>query len=64
MLVLNRKRNESVQVRDQDGNLIVTVTVVGSQTRLGFEAKPNVGILRTELVERREQACQKSTSTN
>ena len=53
MLVLSRKRGERVIVGNEEtGIVIVTVEYLGSgQVKLGFEAPPDVPILRGELTE-------------
>ena len=53
MLVLSRKRDESITLKDENGN-VVTVTVVridANKVRLGIEAGEKTTILRSELVE-------------
>jgi carbon storage regulator CsrA len=55
MLVLSRKRGEIVDMI-LDGVVIATVTFLdqkGGDVRLGFEARPEVVILRRELDRRR-----------
>jgi carbon storage regulator len=48
MLVLSRKRNETVVI---DGTIRVTVVGIrGSQVRLGIEAPDHVQVLREELI--------------
>lgn len=50
MLVLSRKRDETVHLHTSDG--LVTVMVVdvrGDRARLGFEAPPAVKIMRKEI---------------
>ena len=47
MLVLSRKKNESIVI---DGNIVIEVVQVkGNQVRLGINAPRNVRILRGEL---------------
>ena len=49
MLVLSRKKNESIVI---DGRIKVTVVEIkGSQIRLGIEAPQDVPICRAELLE-------------
>jgi carbon storage regulator len=49
MLVLTRKRNQSIVI---DGNIRVTVVDIhGNHVRLGFEAPESVAIMRQELCE-------------
>jgi carbon storage regulator len=52
MLVLSRKKNESIVIESADGpiNLIV-VEIRGDKVRLGFEAAPEIVILRSELID-------------
>ena len=54
MLTLSRKRGESVVLTLPDGSTIrVTVAHLGDyQTRLAFEAPPEVRIMREELLTR------------
>jgi carbon storage regulator len=50
MLVLSRKRNESIVIH---GDIRITVVDIrGNQVRLGIEAPDSVGIFRQELFER------------
>lgn len=53
LLVLARDERQSVVLRDRDGNHIATIIYLkkcsGGQIRLGFEAGPDVRILRAEL---------------
>ena len=53
MLVLTRKVGEEIVIGE--GIRIRVLTVKGSQVRLGFDAPPDVIILRTEKVSRSEQ---------
>lgn len=47
MLVLSRKRNESIVI---DGNIVVTVVDIrGDKVRLGIEAPKDVPIHRSEV---------------
>jgi carbon storage regulator len=49
MLVLSRKRNETIII---DGNIRITVVDIrGTQVRLGIEAPDSVRIVRQELCE-------------
>lgn len=49
MLVLSRKRNESIVI---DGNIVVTVVDIrGDKVRLGIEAPKDVPIHRSEVYE-------------
>ena len=49
MLVLSRKKNESIVIND---NIVVTVIDIrGDKVRLGFEAPINVPIHRREVYE-------------
>ncbi|WP_437193542.1 carbon storage regulator [Planctomicrobium sp. SH527] len=53
MLVLSRKTQEAVRIRDRETGVEVTVTVSridGRVVRLGFDAPDRVEILRTELI--------------
>ena len=50
MLVLSRKRGESIQI---DDNIFVTVTEVrGGRVRLSIDAPKSVRIVRQEVLER------------
>ncbi len=52
MLVLSRKRNESLVLYTSDGEVRVTLCDIrGSQVRLGVTAPPTVRVLRQELVD-------------
>lgn len=54
MLVLSRKRNESVVI---DDNIVVTVIEVrGDKVRLGIQAPRDVPIHRTEILASIQQA--------
>jgi carbon storage regulator len=49
MLVLSRKRNESIVI---DGNIVVTIVDIrGDKVRLGIEAPKEVPIHRSEVYE-------------
>jgi carbon storage regulator CsrA len=56
MLMLKRKPDESVRILGPDGRTLAVVTVAGvdgrDAVRLGFEAPPDVRIVRSELAER------------
>ena len=48
MLVLSRKKNESIVI---DGEIVVTILEIrGNQIRLGIEAPQEVAVWREELV--------------
>ena len=47
MLVLTRKKDEMIHIGD--GIRVTVISVRGDRVRLGFEAPPEVRILRTEL---------------
>lgn len=50
MLILSRKRNESIRI---ENNVVLTVIEVKGQcVRLGIEAPQNVAVHRKELVQR------------
>lgn len=57
MLVLSRKRQESVVVGNPDGSeCLLTITVIeirGNRVKLGFEANNGVPVHRSELWEQR-----------
>lgn len=56
MLVLSRKRNESVVLTSPGGGCLITVTVVeirGRRIKLGFEAGADVPIHRSEVWEQK-----------
>ncbi|MDE5603742.1 MAG: carbon storage regulator CsrA [Helicobacter sp.] len=47
MLILSRKENESISI---DGNIVIKVISIDKgNVKLGFEAPPNLLILREEL---------------
>ena len=53
MLVLSRKKNESIIIND---NITVTVIEIrGDKVRLGIEAPPDVSVDREEIWERKQQ---------
>lgn len=53
MLILSRKKNESVVI---DGGIVITVVEVrGDKVRLGFDAPKNIKIHRVEVAESIEQ---------
>jgi len=49
MLVLSRKRNESILIGEAR---IVVVSIEGNKVRLGIQAPPEVQVLRGELHEK------------
>ena len=64
MLVLSRKKNESIVI---DDNIVVTVVEVrGDKVRLGIQAPKEVPIHRSEIHEaiRNEQAAAEKDSSN
>lgn len=53
MLVLSRRKEESLVIGDGDSQVTVTViSVSGDKVRLGIEAPKNIPIHRTEVYER------------
>lgn len=54
MLVLSRKKNESIQIGDSIR--VVLVDIRGDKVRLGIDAPPSVRVMRTELLERERYA--------
>lgn len=52
MLVLGRRLNESIVVIVDGREITITVTQVGTVTKLGFEAPDDVRIVRSELTRR------------
>ena len=59
MLVLTRKRNESIVI---DGDITVTVVEVrGDRVRLGIAAPRHVPVHREEILDRREE-CRRSAA--
>ena len=62
MLVLSRKKNESIIIND---NIVVTIVdVKGDKVRLGFQAPKEVTIHRQEVYEaiKRSEGAKKSTA--
>lgn len=49
MLVLSRKRNESIVFHTDHGPITLTVLSIGSTVRLGIDAPESVNIRRGEL---------------
>jgi carbon storage regulator len=61
MLVLSRKRNESIVI---DGHIVVTVVDIrGDKVRLGIEAPKDVPIHRSEIFEALKRAEQERAAT-
>ena len=55
MLVLSRKRGESVLIQVGDITIRVVVTTLGDgKVKLGFEAPQKVAIVREEIADRQE----------
>lgn len=55
MLVLGRRKNESIIIKTSDGEIRVTVLErKNGHQRLGFDAPDSVKILREEVAERLE----------
>ena len=55
MLVLTRKKNESVTVTVRGVTFNISIKEVrGNNIQLSFEAPPEVSILRTELLNKKE----------
>ena len=49
MLVLSRKKNESIVI---NGNIVITITEISNgKCRIGIEAPEDVKVMRKELVE-------------
>jgi len=65
MLVLTRKKRESLAIGRADGSEpMLTVTVLrisGGTVRLGFDGDPNISVHRGELVERMRGATDEPT---
>ncbi len=54
MLILHRKLDQRVILEVKGERIVICVTSIdGRQIGLGFEASPNVHIVREELVEKR-----------
>ena len=51
MLVLSRRRDEAIVIRNRFGAEIrlIVVDVRGNKVRLGFEAPPEISIVREEV---------------
>lgn len=54
MLVLSRKESQRIQVGDDV--LICVVAIDGDRVRIGIEAPREVRVMRTELLDRREES--------
>ncbi len=52
MLVLSRKRSERILIGDEIS--ITVVSIDRNQVRIGIEAPPHIGVLRSELRSRDE----------
>ncbi len=62
MLVLSRKKNESVYV---NGNIrVVIVDVRGDKVQLGIEAPSNVSVFRSEVLEKMQNAERRDEETD
>jgi carbon storage regulator len=60
MLVLTRKRNQSIVI---DGNILVTVVDIhGNHIRLGITAPDSVPIVREELLNSKPRTCSASAT--
>lgn len=62
MLVLTRRKNESITITDPASGeeIVVTLTRIGGQTvRLGIEAPRHWGIARTELLALEAEAAER-----
>lgn len=60
MLILQRRHKESIMIGD---DIKLTVFLHGDKVRLGFDAPPDVRILRSELLTRDQlEATQESIS--
>lgn len=60
MLVLSRKKNESIIIND---NIVVTVVEIrGDKVRLGIEAPKDVSVHRREVYEAIQQASKTAIS--
>ena len=61
MLVLTRRRDEAIVIRNRFGTEIrlLVVDVRGNKVRLGIEAPPDVSIAREEIAQRESavEAC-------
>lgn len=58
MLVLSRKLNQKIVVRDANDQQLLELTVVlvrGDKVRLGFKAEPTVKVNRLEVDEQKQQ---------
>jgi carbon storage regulator CsrA len=64
MLVLARKKSETITLTCEDGTEIVVMLVEnrGANSRIGISAPRSVKIMRTELVERGLQVAQEAQS--
>ena len=51
MLILSRKKNQSIYLKTSDETIRLTITEIkGSQTKVGIDASVSVCILREEIV--------------
>lgn len=53
MLVISRKQNEAIYLKDSAGNVIAKMRVVRigpNSARLGIEAPPEINVVREELL--------------
>lgn len=64
MLVLSRKRNESIVIGEGDSKVVITVVEVrGDKVRLGIEANRNTPVHRREVYDVIEKEKEKENGT-
>jgi carbon storage regulator len=52
LLVLSRKKNESIEIQTSDGIIeVVVVAILGDKVKLGFQAPPEVPVHRKEIAD-------------
>jgi len=56
MLVLDRKRDQSLTIETSDGTITVVVSKTSAtRVKLAVDAPPSVAVMRTEVIERQLQ---------
>ena len=51
MLILKRRKDESLQLKTSDGNINIQFLETGQQVKIAIEAPDRIKIIRSELLE-------------
>lgn len=55
MLVLSRKKDQTIVFQTSDGNIELTIVKIeNNRVRVGINAPPNIPILRSELLQKED----------